>query len=155
MRAVAMRPGSTMLQVTPSRPTSRASVFDQPTSDSLSALEMPRLAIGATTPDEVEVMTRPHLRARMVGSTRSVIAMTESTIDWKLLSQRAGSPARRPASGWSAGVVDKHVEPAEFSFDAGDVRLDHRQIPEIPADGPGAAAGTGDRGGESPWRRLD
>ncbi len=89
IRGVAMRPGSTMLAVIPSRPTSLARVFDQPTSDRRNAFEMPRLGIGATTPEDVLVMMRPHLRVRMPGSTRSVMAMTDSTIDWKLLFHRS------------------------------------------------------------------
>ena len=35
----------------------------------------------ASTPEEVLVMTRPQCRARMFGSTRSVVAITESTMD--------------------------------------------------------------------------
>ena len=60
-----MRPGITQLTVMPSRATSRDSVFDQPTSESLSALEIPRFGIGATTPELVFVMMRPQPRARM------------------------------------------------------------------------------------------
>src|SRR6478672_2461125 len=85
MRSVAMRPGSTMLAVMPSRPTSRARVLDQPTSDSRNAFDMPRLGIGATTPDDVLVMMRPNFLARMPGSTRSVMAITDSTMLWKNL----------------------------------------------------------------------
>ena len=91
MRGVAMRPGRMMLQVMPSRPTSRARVLDQPTSDRRNAFDRPRLGIGATTPDEVEVMIRPHLRSRMPGSTLSVSAMTDSTIVWKLCCHNAAS----------------------------------------------------------------
>src|SRR3546814_12513895 len=70
MRGVAMRPGNTMLAVTPSRPTSRASVFDQPTSDSRSALDEPGLGTGATTTDEGEVTMGPQPPARQPGVPR-------------------------------------------------------------------------------------
>jgi hypothetical protein len=80
-----------MLAVIPSRATSLASVFDHPTSESRSALEMPRFGIGATIPEEVLVTIRPHLRLRICGSTRSVIVMTDSTISWKLFSHSEGS----------------------------------------------------------------
>src|SRR5262245_44316390 len=91
MRSVAMRPGSTMLLVTLSLPTSFASVLDQPTSDSRSAFERPRFGIGATTPDDVLVIIRPYLRLFMPGSTRSVIATTDRTMLSKCLRQSAGS----------------------------------------------------------------
>ncbi len=55
-RDVAMRPGTTMLAVIPSLATSRASVFDQPTSDSRSAFEIARLGMGDITPEDVLVM---------------------------------------------------------------------------------------------------
>ena len=87
MRLVATLPGSTMLHVTPSRPTSRASVFDQPSRLRRSALEMARFGIGATTPEDVLVMMRPHRRARIPGSTRSATAITDSTIELKCLDQ--------------------------------------------------------------------
>jgi len=77
MRAVATRPGTTMFDVTPSRATSRESVLDHPTSVERRALEIPRLGIGAMTPEEVLVMMRPHFLARMEGSTASVMAITD------------------------------------------------------------------------------
>src|ERR1700680_5139817 len=85
----------------PSRATSRASVLDQPTSARRSELERPRFGIGETTPEEVLVIIRPHARAFMLGSTRSVIAITESTIAWKCLLQRFGS---WPAAGVGGGT---------------------------------------------------
>src|ERR1700682_6830765 len=91
IRSVAIRPGKIIFAVIPSRATSRASVLDQPTSDRRSELERPRFGIGATTPEEVLVIILPHERALMLGSTRSVIAMTESTIAEKCLLQRFGS----------------------------------------------------------------
>ena len=75
------RPGTTTFTVMPSRATSRATVFDQPTREDRRALEMPRFGMGAITPDDVLVMTRPHFFARMAGMIRSVTAITDSTID--------------------------------------------------------------------------
>src|SRR6202040_1231478 len=89
-----------IFDVIPSRATSRASVLDQPTSARRSELERPRFGIGATTPDEVLVIILPHPRAFILGSTRSVIAMTESTIAEKVLLHRVGS---RPAAGVGGG----------------------------------------------------
>src|SRR5690606_29200384 len=83
MRCVAIRPGTITLQVTPSRPASRASVLDQPTRESLSAFERPKLGIGAMTPEDADVITRPHPRSRIPGRTASVTAITDSTIEWK------------------------------------------------------------------------
>src|SRR6202521_1774727 len=80
IRSVAMRPGRLMFAVIPSRATSRASGLDQPTRERRRALERPRFAIGATTPDEVLVIILPQARAFMLGSTRSVMAMTERTL---------------------------------------------------------------------------
>src|SRR5579863_3024716 len=91
VRSVAMRPGKTMLHVTPSGPTSRDEVLDHPTSDSLRALDIARLGIGATTPDEVEVIIRPQRRALMPGRTRSVIAITERTIALNCSAHSLGS----------------------------------------------------------------
>src|SRR5262245_31168927 len=90
MRSVATRPGTTTFTVTPSRATSRATVFDQPTREDRRALEMPRLGMGAITPEDVLVMTRPHFFARIAGRMRSVMAITDSTIDWKFSVQIAG-----------------------------------------------------------------
>src|SRR6202022_5201395 len=100
IRSVAMRPGRIIFAVIPSRATSRASVLDQPTSARRSALERPRLGIGETTPDEVLVIILPQARAFMLGSTRSVIAMTESTIAEKCLLHKLGSC---PAAGVGGG----------------------------------------------------
>src|SRR5437899_12798679 len=80
-RDVAMRPGTTMLAVMPSLPTSRASVFDQPTSDRRSAFEIARFGMGDMTPDDVLVRMRPQPRDFMPGRTQSVMAMIERTID--------------------------------------------------------------------------
>src|SRR6202158_6192181 len=104
IRSVAMRPGRIIFAVIPSRATSRASVLDQPTSARRSELERPRFGIGATTPDEVLVIILPHARAFMLGSTRSVIAMTESTIAEKCLLQRLGSWPAAGGGGGPAGV---------------------------------------------------
>ena len=52
----------------PTRPISRASVFDQPTSDRRSVFERPRLGMGDATPDEVEVTMRPQRRSRIDGN---------------------------------------------------------------------------------------
>src|SRR6202047_2266195 len=100
IRSVAMRPGSIIFAVIPSRATSRANVLDQPTSARRNELERPRFGIGATTPDEVLVIIRPQARAFMLGNTRSVIAMTESTIAEKCLLHRFGT---WPAAGVGGG----------------------------------------------------
>src|SRR6266702_106299 len=91
MRGVAMRPGKIMLQVTPSAPTSRANVFDQATRLDRSAFEIPRLWIGATTPEDVLVMIRPHFRDRILGKTASVTLITDSTMLSKLFVQSVPS----------------------------------------------------------------
>src|ERR1700738_4455837 len=100
IRSVAMRPGKIIFAVIPSRATSRASVLDQPTSARRSELERPRFGIGATTPDEVLVIILPQARAFILGSTRAVMAMTESTMAAKCLLQRLGS---WPAAGVGGG----------------------------------------------------
>ena len=91
MRPVEMRPGTTMLAVTPSAAISRASDFDHPTNASRSAFEIARFGIGAITPDEVLVMMRPHLRCRIAGNTRSATAIMESTISSKCRRHSPGS----------------------------------------------------------------
>ncbi len=100
IRSVAMRPGRMMFAVIPCWPTSRASVFDQPTSERRRAFEMPRFGIGETTPDDVLVMMRPHLRSRMPGRTRSVSAITDRTWPGNA-SPKARTAGRRP--GCAAG----------------------------------------------------
>src|ERR1700744_4652718 len=80
IRAVAMRPGRITLTVTLSAATSRARVFDQPTNDIRNALDIARFGIGAITPDDELVITRPHLRARMPGRIRSVMPITDNTM---------------------------------------------------------------------------
>src|SRR4051812_33388497 len=100
MRPVAMRPGTTTLTVMPSAATSRASVFDQPTSVERSAFDRPRSGIGITTPDDALVMTRPQRRRRMAGSTRSVIRVTDSTMARKCFSQTSDAvPVIGPGGG--------------------------------------------------------
>src|SRR4030081_2214606 len=90
IRSVAMRLGRMMFALIPSRAISRASVLDQPTSERRRAVERPRFGIGATTPEEVLVIILPHARAFMFGNTRSVMAITDSTIAGKCLLQRLG-----------------------------------------------------------------
>src|SRR5690625_476099 len=70
MRWVATRHGRTILTVTPSLPTSFASVFDQPRSPLLKPFDIARLGIGAITPDDVLVIIRPHFPSRILGNTR-------------------------------------------------------------------------------------
>src|ERR1700694_3011544 len=96
-----MRPGRMMFAVIPSRATSRASVLDQTTSERRRELERPTLGIGATTPEEELVIILPQARAFMLGSTRSVMAMTESTMAAKCLLPRLGS---WPAAGVGGGA---------------------------------------------------
>jgi hypothetical protein len=78
---VAIRPGTTTLTVTPSMPTSEASVLDHPTSANLRLFEIARFGMGAMTPEEALVTMRPQPCSRMAGNSASVMAMTESTID--------------------------------------------------------------------------
>src|SRR5260370_873452 len=93
IRSVAMRPGRMIFAVIPSRATSRASVLDQPTSERRSELERPRFGIGATTPEEVLVIILPHARAFILGSTRSVIAITDGTTEASATTQdECGAP---------------------------------------------------------------
>jgi hypothetical protein len=79
-RSVWMRPGRITLTVTPSAATSDDSVLLQATSEERNALEMPRFAIGCTTPDEAMVMIRPHRRARIPGRKCPVTRSTEPTM---------------------------------------------------------------------------
>ncbi|MEH2492800.1 hypothetical protein V1280_008739 [Bradyrhizobium sp. AZCC 2230] len=119
MRSVAMRPGKTMLQVTPSRPTSRASVFDQPTRDIRSALDSPRFAIGETTPDDVLVMILPKPRRRIPGRTRSVIDTTDKTMLSKCLHQSAAScPCAGVGGGPPVLFTSTSTDPSSFSIRA-------------------------------------
>src|SRR4030081_1810355 len=104
IRSVAMRPGRMIFAVIPSRATSRASVLDQPTRDRRRELERPRFGIGATTPEEVLVIILPHARAFMLGSTRSVMAMTESTMAAKCMLQSLGSWPAAGVGGGAPGV---------------------------------------------------
>jgi hypothetical protein len=66
----------------PSRATSRESVFDQPTSDILNAFDIPKLGMGAITPDDALVITRLQRFLRIPGNTPSVIEITDRTMDW-------------------------------------------------------------------------
>src|ERR1700742_4468335 len=101
MRSVAMRPGRMTLAVMPCGATSRARGLDQPTSDRRSVLEMARLGIGAMTPEDVLVMIRPQPRSRMPGRTRSVSAITDSTMAWNWADQVWGET---PAAGLGGGA---------------------------------------------------
>jgi hypothetical protein len=60
--------------------TSLASVFDQPASEARSALEITRLGIGCSTPDEAMVRMRPQPRSTMPGSTRLASVRTGATM---------------------------------------------------------------------------
>ena len=79
------------LTVMPSPATSAAKVLDQAKRDARRVLEIAKFLIGAIAPDVVLVIIRPHLRWRMPGKTRSVIAMSESTMSLKLLAHNCGS----------------------------------------------------------------
>src|ERR1700730_4970733 len=106
IRSVAMRPGRMMFAVMPSHATSRASALDQPTSERRRALERPRFAIGAIALDEALVIILPQARAFMLGSTRSVMAMTESTMAAKCLLQRLGSWPAAGGGGGPPGILN-------------------------------------------------
>src|ERR1700694_2643063 len=132
IRSVAMRPGRMMFAVIPSRATARASVLDQPTSERRRALERPRFGIGATTPEEVLVIILPQARAFMLGSTRSVMAMTESTMAAKCLLQRLGS---WPAAGVGGGppvVLTSTSTGARAPLNGADVFVNRGEIGKVP-----------------------
>ena len=86
-----MRPGTMMLEVTPSRPTSSESVFDQVCRLARRVLDIARLGIGLSAPPDVDVRMRPQPRSRMPGSTLSVMTMTDRIICSKLVRQVAAS----------------------------------------------------------------
>ena len=91
-----MRPGRTRLTVTPSAATSLARVLDQPSSAARSVLETARFGIGATTPDEATVITRPHRRSRMPGTSRLVRPISDRTMApncWVQISAEVASAA--------------------------------------------------------------
>jgi hypothetical protein len=61
---------------------------------------MPRFGMGARAPDDVEVRMRPQPLSFIPGSTRSVTAMTASTIDSKLVRH---VPVSCPVTGVGGG----------------------------------------------------
>ena len=76
---MAIRPGSTELTVTPSRATSRASVFSAPSSAARCEFDRMSPGIGSRTALEETLTIRPKPRSRMPGTTRSTIAIGPST----------------------------------------------------------------------------
>src|ERR1700682_2109416 len=99
-RVVSILPGTTMLTVTPSRATSRARVFDQPTKQSRKLLDKARFGSGASTPEDVEVITLPQRRERIPLITRSVTAITDPTISWNCSAQTfVETPEAGPGGG--------------------------------------------------------
>ncbi len=92
--------------------------------------------MGATTPDDVEVMIRPHLFSRIFGSTASLIAITESTMLSKYFRQLFGALAGNERRRRSTGDIDEDVHRSKLLFDQGQVRLYYREIAEIPRKEP-------------------
>jgi hypothetical protein len=107
----------------PSRATSRDNVFAQPTSDRRSAFEIARLGMGATTPEELLTMMRPHERPRMRVRTRSVIAMTDSTTESNCVRPaevaRQVGVSRRLVTRWKRVLKEQGIECLERAENPG------------------------------------
>ena len=69
----------------------------------------------------------------MFDSTRSVSAITDSTIMLKYLPERL---VLAECGGWrrTAGVIDEHIDIAESGFDRKDVFLDQREVRDVPSE---------------------
>ena len=127
MRPVAMRPGRTMFAVTPSRPTSRASVFDQPTSASLSAFEIAEIWNGRDDArggrgDHSSPFARTHPGQNEIGDGDDRADHLIEMFRPELRRLPAGRCRRR-----TARIVDEDVHRPEISFDAADV-IRHKWI---------------------------
>ena len=108
-----MRPGAIVLTVTPSGPSSRASVFSQPTTPGRTAFERARFASGSRTDDDsiATILPRPLSRrwGRQCRDERDV--RREEQRDG-LLDRFRREPDRR-AGRRAAAVQDEHVDAAE------------------------------------------
>ena len=109
-----MRPGAIVFTVIPFGPTSRASVFIQPTTPGRSAFERARLSIGARTELDSMLTIRPRPLSLEVGQAEVSSAGSPRGGGARPRSRRR----RRSTSGgragrWSAAVVDEDVDAAE------------------------------------------
>src|SRR5260370_21180132 len=96
-----MRPGATQVTRTLSTATSAESVFAHPASAGRNALETISPGIGCSTEDDTMFTMRPHLAARIIGSTalvsRSALRKTCSNDSAHCLSALVSDlPAARP-----------------------------------------------------------
>src|SRR5436190_6911038 len=92
-----MCPGAIEFTVTPSGPTSRASVFAHPMTPGRTLFESARLSIGSRTELDVMLITRPLLLARRYGKQRFVRRTADR-------SRRATVSSIDSASSWDAVV---------------------------------------------------
>ena len=93
MRSVAIRPGSTALNVTPSAAYSRASSFIPASRPGRLTFESCRPASGSRATSEDTASTRPKPRSRMPGTTRCMSSIGDTTSERCAASHSAASGA--------------------------------------------------------------
>ena len=121
------------MTVTPSGPTSRASVFAQPITPGRTEFESARLSIGSRTELDVMLMMRPCPLRRSCGRQRFVRRIADSSRSSTALST-ASSVRSTAVPGRSASVVDQDVDPAEGFDRLLDESLEILRVRQVAAD---------------------
>ena len=113
MRGVSIRPGATQFTVTPLGPTSRESVFSQPTSPGRIAFERARCAVGSFAVSDVIATMRPASLCSRCGRQRrtSRTAGREEELERRL--EAVVGHVAGLAGGRAARVPDEDVDAAE------------------------------------------
>ena len=132
---MSMRPGAIVFTVIPSAPSSRASVFSQPTTPGRTAFESARFGIGSRTEEDSIATIRPRPLARRWGSAwrTSVDVGGEQERDGLL--DDLGRQLGRLAGAWAAAVQDEHVDAAEGAHRHLDEALEVLRDRQVALDG--------------------
>ena len=135
---MAIRPGAIEFTVTPAGPSSRATVFSQPTSPGRIAFESARLSIGSLTELDVIAITRPRpLRSRCGRQSRT--SRTADSSSSSTASSTASSETSSGARARRAAAVDHEDVDAAVPLDGcGDEPLQIGRARDVAGDREGA-----------------
>ena len=135
---MAIRPGAIEFTVTPAGPSSRATVFSQPTSPGRIAFESARLSIGSLTELDVIAITRPRpLRSRcgrQSRTSRTADSSSSSTASSTASSETSSARAR----GGPPPLITRTSTPPCRSTACGDEPLQVGRARDVAGDREGA-----------------
>ena len=135
MRSVSKRPGAMQLTVMPFGPSSRASVFDQPTTPGRTAFDSARLSTGSFTVLEVTVTIRPWPDRSRWGRQSAVSRTAETSSSCTVASMFSSFISSADVRGGPPELCDDDVDAAEGFDRPLDEPLEVSGYGDVAADG--------------------